>query len=262
MTLLEHKTIINEDENKAVELPVQYVEQENDNTRDEEQENNEPNLLQEITVKLMNSNSRKEYLEKLSEIKQENVLVQYKLGSLLYQFNTAFEDYEDEKLKALIKESGVKLNRTQAFKYRKAYELCLNKSDVIQSTERLEKLGIEKTYLITTVKNENYFDSLIKCTINKNLTVKELRYEIELLNQNLKEDVNAAYWEVFAAKKQKRLNRELINLGIVKQKQKTKYYSEVEYKALEDKYKTLEEQYKELKTKLKLFENDEADSVS
>ena len=193
-------------------------EQENEKFSDEESQINETNFLQEITINLTDSSNRKEYLEKISEIKHENIFTQYKLGSLFYQFNTAFKDYEDEKLKTLLKESGIKLNKTQAFKYRKAYELCLNKYSVIQSTERLEKLGIEKTYLITTIENKAHLDSLIKCTLNKDLTVKELRYEIVLLNKNMKENVNRAYDEVFAAKKQKRINR----VRSIKRKAKTK----------------------------------------
>ena len=51
-----------------------------------------------------------------------------------------------------------------------------------KSTEQLENLGIEKTYLLTTLKKRKLKDKLVAFIFSKNLTVKVLSQLIKILN--------------------------------------------------------------------------------
>lgn len=242
----------------SVEQPEQILEKFNS-----ENKNKKTDFLQKISVILKNPADYKEYIEKMKELKQDSLFVQFKYGSLFYQLDKEFKENFDESIKQLFKDSNFKLiKRTQAFKYAKAYELCLDKHLVIQSTERLEKLGIEKAYLITTLNNPEQTESLIKCTLNQNMTVKQLEYEIELLNQNIKENVNRAYDEI-RGKNNKQLSQALAELkGDNQNKKQKKVYTEKEYNVLEEKYKLLEQRNKELEQKLQQYESAKILSVN
>ena len=132
----------------------------------------------------------------------------------------------------------------------------------------MEQLGIEKAYLITTLNNKEQIESLIKITLNKNLTVKQLIYVIELVNRNIIENPNRACDEALAATKERRLSTELSKLkngnkdSEQKQKTEPKIYTATQYEELKEKCNLLEQRNKELELKLQQYEDAKISSAS
>ena len=83
-----------------------------------------------------------------------------------------------------IKNLNIHIGKTQAIKYIECFN-CFNENFQHQkSTEELEKIGIEKTYLLTTLKKSHLQDKLVNFIISKNLTVKELTQLIKIINDD------------------------------------------------------------------------------
>jgi len=91
-----------------------------------------------------------------------------------------------KKLNEIISKTGVPIKTSQAIKYIEVYIFANDKFQKNQSTENLEELGIEKAYLLTTVKDWRKQKKLEKFIIDKDMSVNEFRQFVEILNNENK----------------------------------------------------------------------------
>lgn len=118
--------------------------------------------------------------EEISNLKNKNFINSLKIGrNILELFNG---DITYNNLDRIIKHPLVQIGRTQAIKYIEAYNYLNEKFQKNQSTENLEELGIEKVFLLTTVKDFWKREKLEQFIIDNNMTVKQVTQLIKILN--------------------------------------------------------------------------------
>ncbi len=87
------------------------------------------------------------------------------------------------KLDTIIERSELHFGRTQAIKYIECFNYYNAKFQKQQSTEKLDAMGIEKVYLLTTVNDPYKCEKLEQFILDENLTVKQLTALIKIINK-------------------------------------------------------------------------------
>lgn len=129
---------------------------------------------------------RPEYMiyEEIESLKNKDIRDNLKLGRNILELiqGDATHSNLDKKLRGL----KLSIGKTQVLKYIE----CFNYFNEIfrreQSTDLLDNLGIEKTYLLTTLKDTQLREKLGNFAFSRNLTVKVLAQIIKILNGDSK----------------------------------------------------------------------------
>lgn len=122
--------------------------------------------------------------EEIESLKNKDIRDNLKLGRNILELlhGDATCSNFDKKLRGL----KLHIGKTQVIKYIE----CFNYFNEIfrreQSTDLLDSLGIEKTYLLTTLKKPQLREKLGNFAFSRNLTVKELAQIIKILNGDSK----------------------------------------------------------------------------
>ena len=121
-------------------------------------------------------------LDEIQALQNKNINDNLKLGRNMLELLNG--DISCSNFDRILKTSNIHVGRTQAIKYIECFN-CFNQiyRDK-KSTEQLEEIGIEKTYLLTTLKKSTYKYKLIDFIISENLTVKELTQLIKVINDD------------------------------------------------------------------------------
>lgn len=118
--------------------------------------------------------------EEINALQSNNIYESLKLGrNLLELLNN---DIHCVNFDRTLKRLNIHIGRTQAIKYIECFNCFNERFQNEKSTEQLENLGIEKTYLLTTLKKRKLKDKLVAFIFSKNLTVKVLSQLIKILN--------------------------------------------------------------------------------
>lgn len=204
------------------------------------------NFVENITMTLKNASNFEECADKIADLKTGRFNDLLKIASILYAFQNSLSESDSKNFAELLKDKRVKLNKSQGYKYVEVYKFCIDKKEIFQSAGKIHELGIEKIYLISKLNNKNQQNDLINHLSEEKLSVTQLKYVIEILNQNIVSDVNCAYESLKSAIEKKRLNEELLKLNVIKPKAKTNY---------DDVINRLRQEIELLKTKLAQYEN-------
>lgn len=148
--------------------------------------------------------------------------------------------------KFLLAHPMVDIKRTQAQKMIGAYKYIAEKK-IDQLTGIHVRLGIEKLYLISTVKNKEFCEKLENFALKKEITVKKLKLIVKNLNNN-ETTLEEAYNKVLQEIKAKKNNK--------------KTFSQAEIIELQEKNKKLEAKIFELESRLKEFEKNNENTNS
>lgn len=122
--------------------------------------------------------------EEIESLRNKDIRDNLKLGRNILELiqGDATHSNLDKKLRGL----KLPIGKTQVIKYIE----CFNYFNEIfrreQSTDLLDNLGIEKTYLLTTLKKPQLREKLGNFAFSRNLTVKELAQIIKILNGDSK----------------------------------------------------------------------------
>ncbi len=120
--------------------------------------------------------------DEIKALQNKNINESLKLGRNILELLNG--DISCSTFDRTLKYLNIHLGKTQAIKYIECFN-CFNENFQNQkSTEELEKIGIEKTYLLTTLKKSELKYKLIDFIISENLTVKELTQLIKIINDD------------------------------------------------------------------------------
>lgn len=128
-----------------------------------------------------------ELANSLISAKQQNSSSELRYADIVEQ---AYNTLSQKKLKEWLKDSRVNLKGTQAKKLVAVSKFCKNNG---QSTDLFCKEGIEKTYIISRLKDQKQQSNYIKYLLINNLSSKQLKQSIKLTtseNISISESLN------------------------------------------------------------------------
>ena len=186
------------------------------------------------------------YYSTMNKDIQTIALLKHNIGKNFFEIGKILRKYQEEGLKKdykyFIAHPMVDIKMTQAKKMVAVYKYIAGEHSG-QLTGIHIRLGIEKLYLISTVKNNEYYDDLENFALDKKITVKKLKLIVENIIQNPGITVEEAYKKFLQSiedKKNNKLCQEEAN--------------QLEVSALQERIKQLETENLELKSKLEQFE--------
>lgn len=118
--------------------------------------------------------------EEMKILKNRNLQDCLKLGRNLLELVS--DCPSSRNFNIILNHSSVQLGRTQAIKYIECFNYLNEKFQKNQPTEELEELGIEKLYLLSTVKDCLKRVKLETYITDEKLTVKQVSQLITILN--------------------------------------------------------------------------------
>lgn len=122
--------------------------------------------------------------EEIEALKVRTFFDKVKLGRNILEL--LGDEPTHKKLKEVLAKTEISIKHTQAIKYIEVYNYMNKKFSKNQSTENLERMGIEKAYLLTTVKDCWKQEKLEKFIIDNVKSVDELQKLVKILNKKCK----------------------------------------------------------------------------
>lgn len=122
------------------------------------------------------------------------------LLDLAKTISKALQKLGERKWKTWLKDSRVKLNQTQAYKFVAVAKFHQNN---LQLTEGIKNINIEKAYLLTRIKEPEKQTEVAEEIIEADFTVKQTKKAVELINAEIptKEALKQAKEEINTQKK-------------------------------------------------------------
>ena len=233
--------------------------QENEEIQSEEPANTENNVLQEFTEKIDDVNDWSECTSKINTLNIKSDIACLKIGSILYAINEACKKIKKQTLNEFLNSKDLKINKSQAYKYMDSYKLCRDKKNIFHEAGKIKDVGIEKLYLLSKSKNELPIKELVDLTIQSQLSIRELKYTIKLIEKNKSISLEEASINIRSAINDKKLNEKLKEWKIITPKSND---SETKLKTLQDKCNKLERENNELKIKLEQYKSSQVSLAS
>lgn len=175
------------------------------------------------------------WAREIGELKRQNTVSLIKIGEILHKAKSMFA----KSYKKFLSFQEVNYHPTQAKKYINVYLYHKRKSELGQSTDYIKKIGIEKIYHISRVRDEKKQVEVENWIIqNKHIAVNRLAYIVRLLNKSSELTFDEALQKVSDNKKDNPKYSKAILLN--------------KYQKLKTDYDKLEEENKQLKEQLKL----------
>ena len=175
------------------------------------------------------------WAKEIGELKRQNTVSLIKIGEILHKAKRKLT----KGYKKFLSFQEVNYHPTQAKKYINVYLYHKRKSELGQSTDYIKKIGIEKIYHISRVRDEKKQVEVENWIIqNKHIAVNRLAYIVRLLNKSSELTFDEALQKVSDNKKDNPKYSKAILLN--------------KYQKLKTDYDKLEEENKQLKEQLKL----------
>ena len=176
-----------------------------------------------------------QWAKEIGELKQKTTVSLIKIGEILHKAKRKLT----KGYKKFLSLQEVNYHSTQAKKYINVYLYHKRKSEHGQSTDYIKKIGIEKIYHISRVRDEEKQVEVENwITQNKKISVNRLAYIVRLLNKCPELTFDEALQKVSDNKKDNLKYSKAILLN--------------KYKKLKTDYDKLEEENRQLKAQLKL----------